>query len=298
MDVNQLRYFLAVAKNGSFSKAAVECYLSQPALSEQIHKLEKDLGKVLFDRSHRKIVPTAAGKLLIEQANRILEQIKEAKLLVQGSNGTASGTVTLGILPTIAPYFAPHILQTFSEECPRVQVMIHEDLTAHLLHLVDGGELDFGIASLPIKENSFEIEKLFTEELLLAVPVRHPLAKKTRIRVEDLCSEKFILMKEGHCLGDQVLVFCHRHDFRPRILMRSGQIGTILSLVKSGLGVSLIPQMAKDATIKSVTYRSLEEPQPTRTIVAFWRSKRAHTKAVQEFLKHLRQAAKAFLKCD
>jgi LysR family hydrogen peroxide-inducible transcriptional activator len=100
-------------------------------------------------------------------------------------------------------------------------------------------------------------------------------------------------MKEGHCLGDQVLVFCHRDGFRPRIIMRSGQMGTVLSLVQARLGISLIPQMAKNSKLKSVVYRSLEEPRPTRTIVAFWRSKRTHSKVVQEFLKHLRQAAKA-----
>jgi LysR family hydrogen peroxide-inducible transcriptional activator len=294
MEFNQLRYLLAVAKNGSFSRAAIDCYVSQPALSEQIQKLEHEVGKVLFDRRHRKIVPTAEGKVLIEQANRILEQVKEAKLQVQGSNGTASGTVTIGILPTIAPYFVPQILKTFSKACPLVQIMVHEDLTAHLLHMVDAGELDFGIASLPIKENSFEIERLFTEELLLALPARHRLAKKPSIRVEDLSSEGFILMKEGHCLSDQVLVFCHRHDFRPRIVMRSGQVGTILALVKSRLGMSLIPRMAKDTRIKGVVYRSLEDPRPTRTIVVFWRSKRTQNKAVQEFLKHLRQAAKTF----
>ena len=138
MEVNQLRYFMAVAKTGSFSKAAGECYISQPALSEQIHKLESDLGKPLFDRSHRKIAPTVAGRLLMEHASRILEQIRVAKILVQGSNGIASGTVAMGILPTIAPYFVPHILRTFSEDFPRIQVMIHEDLTAHLLNMVGG----------------------------------------------------------------------------------------------------------------------------------------------------------------
>ena len=294
MEVNQLRYFMAVAKTGSFSKAAGECYISQPALSEQIHKLESDLGKPLFDRSHRKIAPTVAGRLLMEHASRILEQIRVAKILVQGSNGIASGTVAMGILPTIAPYFVPYILRTFNEAFPQIQVMIHEDLTAHLLQMVEGGELDFGIASRPIKEKSFEVEKLFTEEMLVAFPGRHPLAQKPAIRAEDLGSETFILMKEDHYRGDQVLAFCRRHDFRPRIVMRSGQIGTVLSLVRLRLGISLIPMMSKDAKIKSIIYRSLEEPQPTRTIVAFWRRKRSHTKAVEEFLKHLRQAAKAF----
>jgi len=292
MEVNQLRYFVAVAKTGSFSKAAAMCYVSQPALSEQIQKLEHEVGKPLFNRNRRKIIPTTAGRLLIERANRILNEVEEAKQEVQASDGITNGKISIGVLPTIAPYFLPHVFAQFTQQCPETEVMVHEDMTARLLQMTDAGELDVGILSLPIKENGFEIEELFTEELLLALPSNHPLVAKGKIKIEDLCPEKFILMKEGHCLGDQALVFCHRHDFRPHIVLRSSQIETIQSLVMAGLGVSLVPQMAKMTGRLPLIYRSLEKPRPTRTIVAVWRSKREPSATLQEFLKHLRQVAK------
>jgi LysR family hydrogen peroxide-inducible transcriptional activator len=295
MEVNQLRYLVAVGKTGSFSKAAQECYVSQSALSEQIQKLEHEVGKPLFDRNRRRIVPTPAGQVLIELAHRILEQVENAKQEIQKSDGIMCGHIHLGVLPTIAPYLLPHVFAQFRPQCPALDVRIHEDMTARVLHMLDDGDMDLGIVSLPIQEHGFEIEELFTEELLLALPSAHPLAAKETIRLDDLSSEKFILMKEGHCLGDQALVFCHRHDFRPYIEFRSSQIETIQSFVMAGLGISLIPQMAKMTGRFPLIYRSLEKPIPTRTIVAVWRSKHEPTKAMNELLKHFRQVSKTYV---
>jgi LysR family hydrogen peroxide-inducible transcriptional activator len=292
MEVNQLRFLVAVAKTGSFSKAATQCYVSQPALSEQIQKLENEIGKTLLNRNRRNAIPTPAGQILVEQAMRILQQVETAKQAVRSSDGGMCGKISLGVLPTIAPYLLPHVFAQFSEKCPQAEVMVHEDMTARILQMMDTGELDLGILSLPIKEPGFEIEELFTEELLLAVPSKHPLATKPTIRIEDLYSAKFILMREGHCLGDQALVFCHRHDFRPHIVFRSSQIETIQSFVMAGQGVSLIPEMAKATGRLPLVYRSLEKPRPSRTIVAAWRSKQESNGAFNQFLKHLRQVAK------
>jgi LysR family hydrogen peroxide-inducible transcriptional activator len=298
MEVNQLRYLVEVAKTGSFSKAAQECYVSQPALSEQIQRLEHQVGKSLLNRNHRKVVPTKAGLLLIERANKILAEVEEAMNAIQASDGIASGEINIGVLPTIAPYFLPHVFAQFTQKCPKTKLTVHEDMTARLLQAIDGGELDVGILSLPIKENGYEKEELFTEELLLALPSNHPLATKPKIEIEDLCPEKFILMKEGHCLGDQALVFCHKHDFRPQIVLRSSQIETIQSLVMAGLGVSLIPQMAKMTGRLPLIYRSMEKPKPTRTIIALWRSKRELSAVLEEFLKYLRQVAKTYVQAS
>lgn len=194
-----------------------------------------------------------------------MEQIDIATQEVQAADGVIAGHINLGVLPTIAPYFLPHVFAQFSPQCPAAEVMFHEDMTGRLLQMMDTGDLDLGILSRPIPEHGFEIEELFTEELLLALPSSHPLAAKEAIRLEDLYSEKFILMKEGHCLGDQALVFCHRHDFRPHIAFRSSQIETIQSFVMAGLGVSLIPQMAKMTGMFPLIYRSLEKPVPSRT---------------------------------
>lgn len=294
MEINQLRYFLSVTASGSFSKAAERCFVSQSHLSELIQKLETELGKSLLDRTHRKVVPTEAGKILIGRAKRILTQIEIAKREVRNSDGINAGKVSFGILPTIAPYFLPHVLKTFQERCPKIQFVIHEGMTFQLTELIGENKLDFAIMSLPVKEHGFETEELFVEELLLAMHPKSPLTTKGKIWMKDLRGENFILLHEGHCLGDQVLDFCNRHDFCPRIALRSGQIATIQSLVRAEVGISLIPQMAAQADTSQVSYRFLEKPQPKRAIAIVMREKRPLKKPAQEFLKHLRHAAKTF----
>ncbi len=294
MEFNQLRYFLAVAKHGSFSKAAKTCFISQPALSEQIQKLEREVGKRLFDRSHRKIVLTAEGKLLAEKASGILEAVNEAKLQIQGTTEVASGSITLGVLSTVEHCFVPQLLRKFNQACPLVRITIHEDSKSSLVAMVQAGELDLAIASLPVGENHFEMEPLFTEEWLLALPSRHRLASKPKILMNDLCEEKFIMMKEAHPFNDELLSFCRNHDCHPQVVLRSGQIERILSLINSELGISLVPHWATASGVNSIVYRSLGDTLATLSIVAFWRKKRSQNKAFQELRKHLRQTAQVF----
>jgi len=154
--------------------------------------------------------------------------------------------------------------------------------------MVEENELDFALACPPIRENGLEIEKLFSEELLLALPQQHPLSQKEKINLKDLESEYFILLQEGHCVADQILDFCSRHGFRPRIVLRGGQISTIQSLIKTGMGVSLIPQMAANNDVFKITYRSLERPQPQRVIAIVKRRGHRLKKPVEDFLQHLR----------
>ena len=189
--------------------------------------------------------------------------------------------------------FLPRVITQFTEACPSLEVVIHEDMTANLLKLVDACELDLALLSLPIPEEGCEQEVLFKEELLLSVPSKHPFAVKEKVCLADLENERFILMKDGHCLGDQILSFCTKNDLRLQIMLRSSQIETIQALVMAGLGMSLVPQMARISGRTPLVYRSLEKPTPTRTIVVIWRKGREHTRATAEFLKHLQQSAKA-----
>jgi LysR family hydrogen peroxide-inducible transcriptional activator len=294
VEINQLRYFLMVVERGSFSKAALHCYISQPALSEQIQRLEDEVGAVLLDRSRRNIVPTAAGGIFIAHAREVLGQLAQAGKKIQDLLGTHTGEVMLGVLPTIAPYLLRHILESFAPRCSRVAVNIHEDMTATLLRLIESGKVDLGIMCLPIKEQGFEVEELFSEDLLVALPANHPLAGASQINLNDLRSDPFILMHDGHYLGDQVLGFCQRHDFRPRVVIRSGQLETVQSLVGAGLGVSFVPRMAILNPVGNVQYCSLRYPRPRRTIAIVWRSRNPPTKAVLEFLNHLRKTGKTF----
>jgi LysR family hydrogen peroxide-inducible transcriptional activator len=295
VEIIQLRYLITVVERESFSKAALHCFISQSALSEQIKKLEGDVGATLLDRRRHIIVPTEAGRIFINHAKQIFVELARANQEIQGLDGSnTTGKITLGVLPTIAPYFLPRVLESFGVCHTHIEVKIHEDITASLLRLIETGNADFGIVSSPVTERGFEIEELFSEELLVALPSKHPLADKSSIHLSELRSEKFILMHEGHFLGDQVLGFCQRHDFQPRILIRSGQLDTIQSLIGAGLGVSLVPRMAVMNATERVCYCRLKNPQPRRTIAIIWHRQNRPNKIVRAFFNHLREVGKTF----
>ena len=290
MEMHQLRYLLAVAKTGNFSRAAEQCHVSQPSLSQQIQKLEDELGEKLFSRLKRRAVLTTAGEVLVPRASRILAEVDAARRDVADAANLLRGSVNLGVLPTIAPYLLPKILVPLGRECPGIEVTIHENTTAQLLNMAAACEVDFALISLPIADARFVQETLFSEELFLALPPGHRLAKKARVALGDIGQERFILMKEGHCLGDQSLGFCERNGLSPRVVLRSAQLDTIQALVLSGLGVSLIPAMACGAgTHDEPVYRSLTGTRPHRAIGLLWRKEHHHSKAAAELLRHLRK---------
>jgi LysR family hydrogen peroxide-inducible transcriptional activator len=176
----------------------------------------------------------------------------------------------------------------FTKKFPGVEMVVQEDTTARLLKLALDYEIDFALASHPIQNERLEINVLFSEELKLALPPGHPLARKRRITVGDLEGEKLLVMREGHCLGDQVLGFCDRRDVKPRISFRSSQLETIQVLVASGLGISLIPAMATRRKRENAPdYRSIQSPKPMREIVTAWPRDRPPGRAAREFLKML-----------
>ncbi len=286
MEMHQLRYVVAVAGTGIFSRAAEHCNVSQPSLSQQIQKLEDELGERLFDRMKRQAKPTPHGEAFLQRAVRILEEADAAKREATDARGLLRGRVSVGVLPTIAPYILPDVLAEFTKKYPGVEIVEQEDTTAALNKLVHDYEIDFAIASEPIRDHQLTIQELFSEELLLALPLGHPLISKRTVAPADLERERLIVMKEGHCLGDQVLSFCDRRNVKSKISFRSGQLETIQSLVSAGLGISLIPAMATHSEREDLLeYRQLQSPRPDRRIVAVWPKQRLPGRAANEFLK-------------
>jgi len=286
MEMNQLRYVVAAARTGNFSRAAEQCRVSQPSLSQQIQKLEEELGERLFDRLKRQTKLTAHGEAFVRRAVRILEEAEMALREASDARSLLSGALTIGVLPTIAPYLLPKAIGAFARKYPGVEIVVEEDTTAQLLRHLTTYEIDFALASDPIEDSRFEIKELFTEELLLALPPGHPLTRKRTIPAAALEGEKLIIMREGHCLGDQVLGFCEHRDTRPAISFRSAQLETIHALVAAGLGLSLIPEMA--ARIKrpnALEYRSIQAPRPERKILAVWPRQRPLARAARAFLE-------------
>ncbi|MGC3990487.1 MAG: LysR substrate-binding domain-containing protein [Chthoniobacteraceae bacterium] len=284
--MHQLRYVVAIARAGNFSRAAEQCHVSQPSLSQQVQKLEDELGERLFDRLRREVRLTPHGEAFLRRAVRVLEEVDAAKREAGEAKNLVSGVVTIGVLPTIAPYLLPTVMSAFMEKYPGVEIIVQEDTTARLLKHALAYEIDFALASLPIDDARLEMRELFEEELLLALPTGHPLARKRSVTVGDLAGERFIVMKEGHCLGDQVLQFCDRRDVTPRISFRSAQLETVQALVTTGLGISLIPAMAaRVQRHDSPHYCRLESPRPRRKIVALWPVQRPPGRAATAFLK-------------
>jgi LysR family transcriptional regulator, hydrogen peroxide-inducible genes activator len=285
MEMHQLRYVVAIARTGNFSRAAEQCHVAQPSLSQQIRKLEDELGERLFDRLKREAKLTAAGEVFLLRALRILGEVDAAKREAHDARELLRGTLSIGVLPTIAPFLLPDVIAEFSEAFPGMELIVQEETTSRLLKLAAACEIDLGIASLPINDPRFEIRELFSEELLLALPPGHALARQRKLSVSDLESERFILMQEGHCLGEQVLSFCDRSDLHPTVSFRSAQMATIQALVRAGLGISLIPAMAvAPEGVDAPIYRSLQKPRPSRKIVAFWPRQRPPGRAGAEFL--------------
>lgn len=244
MEIHQLRYFLAVADTLNFSRAAEKCRVSQPSLSQQIARLEGGLAARLFERTRREVSLTPAGHAFRAHARRVIEELDAARASVEAESGGLRGRVVLGVLPTIAPYHLAPVLSAFARSAPDVSVLVHEDTTSRLLDAIAAREVDLALVSLPIERHGILVEHLFMEDLLVALPVANPLARRRSLGLLDLESENFVLMQEGHCLAGQALQFCGMSGFTPRVGFRSSQIETLLAFVAEGWGVSIVPAMA------------------------------------------------------
>jgi LysR family transcriptional regulator, hydrogen peroxide-inducible genes activator len=289
MEMHQLRYFAAVARTGNFSQAARECRVAQPSLSQQIIKLEEEVGERLFERTQRKALLTPAGSLLLPHAVSILEAARQVHQEIREMGGQVRGKILLGALPTIAPYFLPDIVCSFRKKYPAVELMLHEDTTQQLLRALEENELDLALISDAPPSPRIEIQHLFSEELLLCLPAFHPLVRRKKVVAADLQQEKFILMQDGHCLGDQAQQFCHSGGFQPEISCRSVQISTVLAMIQAGLGISLIPEMALPRSSKEgIAYRSLDGLKPRRALALALSRERKPSLCLLEFTKFVR----------
>ncbi|MCI0463230.1 MAG: LysR family transcriptional regulator [Gemmataceae bacterium] len=287
MEMHQLRYFVAVAETANFTRAAERCHVSQPSLSQQIGKLEKRLHQRLFDRLGRRAVLTDAGRLLLDRARAILAAADDAERRLR-DGADLGARLAVGVIPTVAPYLLPPALERFLRHCPGVEVTVHEDATRNLVEAAAGGELDLAILALPLSDDRLHVEPLRSEPLLLALPSGHRLARKKRVTVEDLAEERFILLTEMHCLGEQVLSFCRAGGCEPRIACRSAQIATVQKLIALGQGISLLPEMARRADVDARTvYRPLAGG-PARTLAVAWHRHRYHSSAAERFLADVR----------
>ena len=289
MELHQLRYFCAVAETGSFSRAAEQSHISQPSLSQQILKLEDELGARLFDRLGRSVRITELGKTFLPRARAVLRELEAAKGDVFEGKEFIGGPITIGVIPTVAPYFLPPRLTAFSRKFPEVQLTIVEEITPVLLERLRASTMDVAILALPIRGHEFETFPLLTERLYAALPRKHKLSSRRSLSLKDLRAEPFLLLRDGHCFRDTAVAACDRARLHPQIVFESGQFSSLLSMVSAGMGVSIVPEMAVDKKSQCRFVRIADE-HAARTIGAVVLRGRSLTRAHQSFLSFVSSA--------
>ena len=293
MEVHQLRYFVAVVQQGSFTRGAAACGVSQPSLSQAIARLEAELKQPLLERLGRGVKLTRAGEELLHRAGNVLSELDEARRTI-AEGATDRGQVAVGAIPTIAPYLLPAALATFAHRYPHAELSVYEEVTARLVERLLAGQIDVALLSLPLEEAGLHVEPLLREELLVALPRGHALVKKRRISLDDITGQPFILLSEAHCLADQVVAFCRQRECLPAVSCISAQLLTVQELVAEGRGVSLVPAMARKADkSRRVEYRSLAGQRPMRLVALAWSAARHQRPLVRHFTEHLRRTLKA-----
>jgi LysR family hydrogen peroxide-inducible transcriptional activator len=293
MDLRQLQSFISVIEEGSLCAASKRCHISQPALSQQMRSLEEELGEPLLHRRPRGVEPTAAGELLLSHARALLAQSERLRSEFQSRRELEIGTVSFGIIPTLAPYLLPRFLGPFRKAHPGGVVSVHEARTDQLVPMVAAGDLEFGILSDVSQEqrkrSSLQLQGLFREPLLLAVHRSHPLAlRKNPPGLKDIDPDELIHLSGGHCLAEQTRKFMKvcTPDFR----LQCDQIATALAMVSAGMGVTIVPELAsRDIPHPNILFRSFAPKGLHRSIHLMKRRNGKLTSAAESLLSVLFQ---------
>jgi LysR family transcriptional regulator, hydrogen peroxide-inducible genes activator len=290
MEVHQLRYVCAIADTGNFSRAAERCQITQPSLSQQVLKLEEDLGAKLFDRLGRSVRLTDAGRAFVHHARAILEHMEVARSSVADKNADLRGSVAVGVIPTVAPYLMPGCTAAFAKKYPDAKLRIVEETTLVLVEGLRDLSIDVAILALPLRHKDLELIPIRTEPLFAVLKKDHPRASAKSLALKDLRGESFVMLRDGHCFRDLSIATCTRARVTPNIAFESGQFSSLLGMVAAGVGVSLIPEMAIDRNV-GCRYVRLSDAQATRTIVGAVVHGRSFNRVQQAFVSEIRARA-------
>lgn len=287
MNSRDLKYLIAIADHNHFGRAAEACFVSQPALSMQIKKLEDRLGIVLIERTNKRILFTEAGKLIVQQARNVLYHVDNLQEIANLAKDPFCGALHLGIIPTLAPYLLPLIIPQLSKQFPKLNFYLVEDKTLNLLKKVTEGTLDGALLALPV-EGDFASHILFDEEFVLAMPLDHAWADRESVCFSDLNNKTLFLLEDGHCLRDQALAVCHRAKASESKSFRATSLETLRYMVAAGVGITLMPKLSCRSD-DGVAYLPFAAPAPKRTIGLIWRT----STAKKILLEHLIQCIQA-----
>ncbi|WP_141501447.1 LysR family transcriptional regulator [Paenibacillus luteus] len=291
MELRQLNYVIQIALEKNFSRAAEKLHIAQPSLSQQLSKLEQEIGVLLFRRTTNSVELTQAGQVFVSKSQDILDAVEQLKQEMDDMAQMRRGRLVVGTLPITGSHILPLVLPVFGELYPQIEVVLVEDTTAKLEQLTASGGTDLSLLSLPLIDSSLAWEPFMEEEICLAVPPLHPLAlRETPIDIAELQDEPFIGLKRGQGFRQITVDLCEQSGFAPRIVFESSNIDTIQSLVAGGMGIAFVPQMLTrtKGSDFAPAYLPLNQ-RPTRTLVVASRKGRYLSKAADAFIRTLKK---------
>ena len=283
MTLNELRYLVAVAQEKSFGRAAAKCFVSQPTLSVAIHKLEDELGSLLFERGKSEITVTPVGERVVEQAQRVLEEASRIRELARAGRDQLAGPLKLGVIYTVAPYLIPDLVPVLRKLAPQMPLELEENMTEALETELKSGRLDAAIVALPFAPPGVTTVFLYEEPFQVVVPSEHKWANRKSVRPDELAGEHAILLNVGHCFRDQVLDACPELNRQGVPTARTNSLETVRNMVASGLGVSVLPRDALTPKFHSrlVVPVPFAKPVPSRRVVLAYRKSFPRPEAIE-----------------
>lgn len=283
MTLNELRYIVAVAQERSFGRAAAKCFVSQPALSVAIQKLEDELGTPLFERGKSEVSVTPVGGRIVEQAQRVLEEAARIREIAQAGRNQLVGPLKLGVIYTVAPYLLPDLIPALHARAPEMPLELEENLTEVLEGELKSGRLDAAIVALPFAPPGIATAFLYEEPFQVVVPAEHRWAKRKSVHPDELSGEHAILLNVGHCFRDQVLDACPELNRQDVPTARTNSLETVRNMVASGLGVSVLPRDALTPKYHSnlVVPVPFAKPAPSRRVVLAYRKSFPRPQAIE-----------------
>ncbi|HEX7057081.1 MAG TPA: LysR family transcriptional regulator [Bacilli bacterium] len=294
MELRQLQYVIKISEELNFSRAAEKLHIAQPSLSQQLSKLEKELGVILFQRSTNSVELTYAGQAFVENARKIIDSVEQLKQEMDDISQMRKGKLIVGSLPITGSHILPKVLPVYKAKYPQVDITLIEDTTDKLIEHTTGGQTDISLLALPLGEQMLEYQTLVEEEIRLAVPPAHRFA--TRASLQDQCvelselrDEPFVVLKKGQGFRQLTFDLCRSAGFTPNIMFESSNIETVQSLVAAGMGIAFVPVMVTRVKTSEFVpvYLPLAKPRPTRTLVIAYRKGRYLSKAADAFIATL-----------
>ena len=286
MTLNELKFVVAVAQERSFRRAAEKCFVTQPALSLGIKKLEEELDVIIFERSRSEVTPTEIGAQLIEQANIVLEQSNRLKEMAKLGTNPLEGMFKLGMIHSVGPYLLPEIIPILRKSVPNMPLEIEENLTANLEVQLKNGVIDAAVIALPFNVPGIQVQSLYDEDFSVVVPSNHHWANRKLIKAEELSDEKVLLLSSGHCFSNQVTQACPELSRKGEV-MQGNSLETIRNMVASNLGITVLPTSATVARYANPLLKVIpfEKPVPTRRIAIAWRKSYVRTQAIEKLVE-------------